>query len=280
MSKDQTISQPSMLTVEQLCSTVFRLYKKHFLMLFLVSLLCNLLQLGVSLTLRYINTPELVRFSRSLSEIMADMQGNYVFFNRIELILLVMIGAVGLFVVMRITHAIYVEGLSGRAALKRATDTSFWHLVNSLSVCCLLTVMVFAGMMLLILPGIIIYAFGILALPVAIIEGEGIRDAFRRSSYLSRGYAIKLCFFLLLFFGAMLAITLAVPHVAAQIGVALTKYVGPGLGDGLLLANTIYILRDLMWSALITPFGSMFLYLVYVNIRLAKGESISMSQLR
>ncbi len=271
----KTFVQPSMLSVEQLVTESFAIYKRSFGVLFALSLFCSFIQTFVQTIFRFFDNSFNLHISRAADwakALFASEASANIASNRIELIVLAMLSSVLLFIILRFAYQRYVYKRSACDAFVRSCRPQPWQLINSVSVSCLLMVFVFLGMMVLILPGLVIYAFGVLAMPVVSLEGLAIKESFLRGRDLARGYAFKLCFFLILFFAFVLSFAIAVPYVCNHIASVLSGVLGIGGLSGTALQLKVLLLDELLWPSLVTPLGGIFLMLVYVNIRLAKQE--------
>ncbi len=86
-----------------------------------------------------------------------------------------------------------------------------------------------AGLILLIVPGLILLTIWILAPPVAVVEKPGVFECFTRSRELVRGNGLKVFLFLLLLailivFAAMLAALIALPFGTGVFGTAAATF--------------------------------------------------------
>jgi hypothetical protein len=87
-----------------------------------------------------------------------------------------------------------------------------------------------AGLVLLIIPGLVLLTLWILAPPVAVIEKPGVFSSLARSRELVRGNGLRVFLFLLLlgmliFFAAMLAGLVALPFGTSVIGTAIGTFI-------------------------------------------------------
>lgn len=87
-----------------------------------------------------------------------------------------------------------------------------------------------AGLILLIIPGLIVLTIWILAPPVAVVEKPGVFDSLARSRELVRGNGLRVFLFLLLlgmliFFAAMLGALLALPFGTGVVGSAIATFI-------------------------------------------------------
>jgi hypothetical protein len=87
-----------------------------------------------------------------------------------------------------------------------------------------------AGLILLILPGLILLTLWIVAPPVAVVEKHGIFESLARSRELVRGNGLRVFLFLLLlamliFFAAMLGALLALPFGTGAAGAAIGTFI-------------------------------------------------------
>lgn len=94
----------------------------------------------------------------------------------------------------------------------------------------IIAVGVAAGLLLLILPGLVILTLWILGPPVAVTEKQGILQSLTRSRELVRGNGIRVFLFLLLlgmmiFLAAMLGALLALPFGTGVVGTAIGTFI-------------------------------------------------------
>lgn len=148
------------------------------------------------------------------------------------------------------------------AALGRRADAAtfrfrlggrWWALV---SLCVVTAVLVFAGFMFLIVPGIILYLALLLAVPAAVMEKLPLRQAMRRSTRLGKGLLIRML-------GAVAVTTIVSTLLGALIGTALPI---PTDIPGLLLTMGV----SSVVSAFTTPWAASVIALLYVDARMRK----------
>lgn len=87
-----------------------------------------------------------------------------------------------------------------------------------------------AGLLLLIVPGLILLTLWIVAPPVAVVEKRGVFESIARSRELVRGNGLRVFLFLLLlgmliFFTAMLGALLAIPFGTGAVGTAVGTFI-------------------------------------------------------
>ena len=136
--------------------------------------------------------------------------------------------------------------------------TKVWPRVWPLLVASILAGLgIFAGFLLLVIPGLILLTFWALIAPAIVLEGKGVLDSFGRSRELVRGngwhvFAILIITYLL---------TSVIAGVIRAIFTSLPDYVGTYLGD--VIAGTI-----------VTPFSAVAITLMYFRLSGADAPAV------
>ena len=136
--------------------------------------------------------------------------------------------------------------------------TKVWPRVWPLLVASILAGLgIFAGFLLLVIPGLILLTFWALIAPAIVLEGKGVLDSFGRSRELVRGngwhvFAILIITYLL---------TSVIAGVIRAIFTPLPDYVGTYLGD--VIAGTI-----------VTPFSAVAITLMYFRLSGADAPAV------
>ena len=120
----------------------------------------------------------------------------------------------------------------------------------------LITLMAMAGMILLIVPGIIVFVVTVAAVPAAVVERPGIWGSIKRSAELTKGnrwrvFAVMLIFYVFLMAVAWLLTLAGLPLMAL---------------DGSLLS----IIAAFAWGCIAAALGSVFGAVLYHDLRVAK----------
>jgi MFS family permease len=120
---------------------------------------------------------------------------------------------------------------------------------------------VFVGALLLIVPGFILLTMWFVATPVCVVEGLGPLSSMGRSSALTKGHRWKI-------FGMVLLVLLGAGVVSAVIGAVL----------GLTGSVVLVALGSLVWSGVWGAFYAIFVVVTYHDLRVAK-EGIDIHQI-
>ncbi len=156
----------------------------------------------------------------------------------------------------------YLRG--GPAALGECLSRGFGVVVPVLLVAILITIMGAIGMMLLIIPGIIVFVITAAAVPAVVVERPGIWGSIKRSAELTKGNRWRVFALLVIFYVVMMGI-------AWILGLAGLPILVP---DGSVFAIVVLY----VWSGITTTFFAVFGAVIYHDLRVAK-EGVSSHQI-
>lgn len=158
-----------------------------------------------------------------------------------------------------------VAHLNGqKASLGTCLARGLAAVVPVVLVALLITVMAMAGMILLIIPGIIVYVVTVAAVPAAVVERPGIWGSVKRSAELTKGNRWRVFAVLLIFY----VVLMAVAWLLGQVGLPVLR------PDGSLLSIIVLF----VWGGIGTAIASVFGAVLYHDLRVAK-EGVSTAQL-
>jgi hypothetical protein len=161
-----------------------------------------------------------------------------------------------------------VQYLNGaRPSLVAALGQMFRRIVPVILVAIVSAILVWIGLILLIVPGIIIAMMLCMAIPVVMVEGPGVFASLSRSRALTKGYRWHI-------FGTFLVALIATTIVTMLLGVVIgivTIFMGE-------LGATIGTFANLALQLFTTVFLAVVLAVAYHDLRVAK-EGVSTAQL-
>ncbi|WP_193369525.1 hypothetical protein [Pelagibius marinus] len=150
------------------------------------------------------------------------------------------------------------------AGLGECLSRGFAAVVPVILVAILITIMGAIGMMLLIIPGIIVFVITAAAVPAAVVERPGIWGSIKRSAELTKGNRWRIFALLVIFYIVMMGI-------AWVLGLAGLPVLVP---DGSIFAIIVLY----VWSGVTTAFFAVFGAVIYHDLRVAK-EGVSSEQI-
>ena len=156
----------------------------------------------------------------------------------------------------------YLRG--GPAGLGECLSRGFAAVIPVILVAILITIMGAIGMMLLIIPGIIVFVITAAAVPAAVVERPGIWGSIKRSAELTKGNRWRIFALIVIFY-------IAVMGIGWILGILGLPVLVP---DGSLLAIVVLY----VWSGITTAFFAVFGAVIYHDLRVAK-EGVSTAQI-
>lgn len=213
-------------TVTGALDASFRLYRQHFRPLFLLSLVVSI----PNAVLAVLNAVFQDRLQAVLAPAAADGSADAGVLGFVAVVVLLFLATAvvalvaGMFGMAGATHIASQAALGRRpslgAALSEAVDV-FWPLLGA---SLLMTLAMFAGMMMFIAPGVIVYLGLLFLAPVVVVERTTAIEALGRSWRLARGRKGKLL-------GAIMLVSLLAGSTAG--GLVLVGVLGGAFGNGL-----------------------------------------------
>jgi hypothetical protein len=237
----------------------FRLYRQHFLPLFLLSLVVNIPNSVLAVLTAIIQ--------HSLPDVLAPMAGDdsleteLAGFLGVATLLFFVVALVsivaGMFGMAGATHIASQAALGRRPtlgdALSEAVDV-FWPLLGATLV---MTLAMFVGLMLFFVPGVIVYLGFLFLAPVIVVERTTAVDALGRIWRLSQGRRAKL-------FGALLLVGLL--FTSASGGLVFVGVLGSVFGEGL-DQQIVQQLLTQAFTVVATPVWYIAIVLLYYDAR-------------
>jgi hypothetical protein len=155
-----------------------------------------------------------------------------------------------------------VAYLRGRpAGVGECLSRGFGVVLPVILVAILITLMGTIGMMLLVIPGIIVFVITAAAVPAAVVERPGVWGSIKRSAELTKGNRWRVFALLVIFYIVMMGI-------AWVLGLVGLPILAP---DG----TTFAIIVLYVWSGLVTAFFAAFGAVIYHDLRVAKEGASS-----
>jgi hypothetical protein len=135
------------------------------------------------------------------------------------------------------------------------------------------SVLVFLASMLLVIPGLILFAMWFVATPVCVVEQLGPFRSMGRSRQLTKGHRWKI-------FGLQLLILVPAIAIGAIIGAVILATLGSGgfLAMASAMSSTLGQVVNLIWSAIWTAFYAIVIVVTYHDLRVAK-EGVDTDQI-
>jgi len=152
-----------------------------------------------------------------------------------------------------VLHVAFQDIRGGPVSLTTAVQAVFSRFLPLIGLTICMGVAIAAGLLLLIVPGLILMIMWYVVLPACIVERRGVFASMERSSALTKGHRWPL-------FGTWLLFAIA----GAILNAVVSALVGLTESSGLVMAGS------LAWSALATAFGIIFTVVVYHDLRVAK----------
>jgi uncharacterized membrane protein len=136
-----------------------------------------------------------------------------------------------------------------------------------------MTVLIFLGSLLLVVPGLILFVMWFVATPACVVEGLGPFRSMGRSRELTKGHRWKV-------FGLQLAILIPALVVGAIVGAVIFALSGASgfLAVATALSSTLGQVVNLIWSAIWKAFYAIVIVVAYHDLRVAK-EGVDTEQI-
>jgi hypothetical protein len=154
---------------------------------------------------------------------------------------------------MIITYAAFQELRGQRFSLGGSVAKAVPRLVPALGASIAATILVFLGMILLVIPGLIVAAALYVAIPVCVVERAGPIDSLRRSRELTQGFRGKI-------FGLLLIVGIAAFAAGYLVRLILLSITGP----------LVTILAGIAVQMVATAFGAVLVAIIYYRLRVIK----------
>lgn len=152
----------------------------------------------------------------------------------------------------------------GPAGLGECLSKGFAAVLPVILVAILITIMGAVGMMLLVVPGIIVFVITAAAVPATVVERPGIWGSIKRSAELTKGNRWRIFALMVIFYIAMMGIG----WILSLLGLPVL------IPDGSLFAIVVLYI----WSGISTAFFAVFGAVIYHDLRVAK-EGVSSAQI-
>lgn len=116
----------------------------------------------------------------------------------------------GMFLTAAVTYGVVMELRGSRASIGKCLSVGLARLLPTLGVSLAFVIVVFGGVVLLVVPGVIFLCMLYVVVPASVIERPGFAGAFKRSAALTNGQRVQIFGMLILVIGASLAINGAI----------------------------------------------------------------------
>jgi hypothetical protein len=174
--------------------------------------------------------------------------------------LLVSIVVSGL-VTAALSYGVFHDLRGEPAGIVRCLSNGFASILSVVAASLVFGVLIFLGMALFVIPGILIWLAYLLFVPAIVVEKRGIVDSFNRSAFLTKGRRWAI-------FGAWLVF-----GVVSMLGMGLLMVVAQLASSGIVLAVVGYV-----WEALITAFSAVMTAVSYYYLRVDK-EGVAIDEI-
>jgi uncharacterized membrane protein len=159
-----------------------------------------------------------------------------------------------------ILHAAFQDMRRRRVRLAESLNVGLRRFLPLIGLAFVAGFLVVLGLILLIIPGLILYTMWFVGVPACVVERRGPWTSLRRSRELTKGYRWKL-------FG--LALLLLVANLGGSvIQIVLTALAGPIVG----------VTGQLIWSGIWAAFSAIVITVTYYDLRVVK-EGVDIDQI-
>jgi hypothetical protein len=198
--------------------------------------------------------------------------------NPFQTLSLTLVGALLMIVLGTLSQAIVLYGafqvMRGRPVdLAESARIGLRRFFPIVGIAISVTVLVFLASLLLVVPGMILYAMWFVATPACVVEQLGPFRSMGRSRELTKGHRWKI-------FGLQLLILVPALIIGAIVGAVILSVLGPGgfLAIATALGSTLGQVVNLIWSAIWTAFLAIVIVVTYHDLRVAK-EGVDTDQI-